>query len=276
MRNIINLLSIKKLKIIAVLTFICVTAISGCANTGGNNTVEPGNNTTNNSNGTYVYGAANVTSIKIMALESFPVQICVIADGYFLDGCTKINEVKTEKVGNTFNVNISTIRPKDAICTQALVNFTQTIPLEVVGLKAGNYTVNVNGVADSFKLEVDNVLNGTSGSVPSRQQVAGEADNGKTINLKVGDTFYLMLPENPSTGFGWVLNASQGLALIDKNYHQQPSGGKGQPLVGAGGVHLWEIKANSAGSQQVNGIYKRSFENETGKENKFTLNVEVS
>jgi inhibitor of cysteine peptidase len=45
--------------------------------------------------------------------------------------------------------------------------------------------------------------------------------------------------------------------------------------VGAGGVHLWEIKAVSKGSQQVTGIYKRPWEKLTGEEEKFTLNVEV-
>ena len=48
-----------------------------------------------------------------------------------------------------------------------------------------------------------------------------------------------------------------------------------QPLVGAGGVHLWEIKALAEGSQQVKGIYKRPWENITGTEENFTLNVEV-
>jgi inhibitor of cysteine peptidase len=278
MRKIINLLSIKKIKIVAVLTLLCIVSISGCAHTGGNNTTEPVNNTTDNSNGTYVYSTANVEKIDIMILESFPVQIQVVAEGYLPDGCTEISEVKTEKVGNAFNINISTIRPKDAVCTQALVNFTQIIPLEVQGLKAGNYTVNVNGVKGSFNLAVDNMLNGTPNSMPPRQQVVTEANNGKSINLKVGDSFYLRLPENPSTGYSWVLNTSQGLGgNLTGNYSsEQPSEGVNQPLVGAGGVRIWEIKANSTGSQQVNGIYKRSFENETGEEKKFTLKVEVS
>jgi inhibitor of cysteine peptidase len=278
MRKIINLLSIKKIKIVAVLTLVCMVAISGCTNTGGNNTTEPVNNTTNDGNETYVYGIANVTNIDIMILESFPVQINVIAEGYLPDGCTEINDVKTEKVGNTFNVNISTIRPKDAICIQALVNFTQTIPLEVMGLKAGNYTVNVNGVTDSFELGVDNVLNETPGGMPPRQQVVTESNNGKSINLKVGDSFYLRLPENPSTGYSWVLNVSQGLGgnLTGNYFSEQLPEEVKQPLVGAGGVRIWQIKANSAGSQQVTGIYKRPFENETGEEKKFTLNVEVA
>lgn len=277
MREIINLLSIKKVKIVGVLALLCMVAVSGCANPGGNNT-EPGNNSTNNNNETYVYGVANVTSIDVMTLESFPVQISVIAEGYLPDGCTEIHEVKIEKVGNIFNINISTIRPKDAVCTQALESFTETIPLDVQGLKAGNYTVNVNGVTDSFKLDVDNVLKGTPNGMPPRQQVLTEVDSGKSINLKVGDFFYLRLSENPSTGYSWVLNTSSGLGgNLTGNYSSpQPSGGMEQPLVGAGGVRIWKIEANSTGSQQVTGIYKRPFENETGEEKKFTLNVEVT
>jgi inhibitor of cysteine peptidase len=45
--------------------------------------------------------------------------------------------------------------------------------------------------------------------------------------------------------------------------------------VGAGGVRLWEIKTVAKGSQQVTGVYKRPWENETAEEETFTLNVEV-
>jgi inhibitor of cysteine peptidase len=42
------------------------------------------------------------------------------------------------------------------VCTQALVPFEETIPLDVEGLLAGEYTVNVNGVMATFTLDVDN------------------------------------------------------------------------------------------------------------------------
>jgi inhibitor of cysteine peptidase len=59
-------------------------------------------------------------------------------------------------------VQINTIRPKDALCTQALVPFTKVVPLEVYGLEKGLYIVDVNGKTASFELSVDNIfLNNT-------------------------------------------------------------------------------------------------------------------
>ncbi len=277
----------KYTKITTVLLTIFVIILSGCIGEEQNKT-ESGNITndsqgiteTNNSHGTtggdYIYGTAKVESIQIATLESFPVQIQVIAKGYLPDGCTEIDEIKNESKENVFNINISTKRPKDALCTQATKNFTETIPLEVRGLKAGNYTVNVNGVTESFELPVDNVPQEASNTSSLKQQVITEADNGTSISLENGSTFYLKLKENPTTGYSWELNLSQGLNNISGEYYppEQPEGIK-EPLVGAGGVHLWEIKAVSKGNQQVTGMYKRSWEKLTGEEEKFILNVKV-
>jgi inhibitor of cysteine peptidase len=276
-----------KYTIITVIFTVFIVILSGCLDEE-QKEAEPENTTndsqgiteTNHSQGTdggdYIYGTANVESIQIMVLESFPAQIQVIAKGYLPDGCTEIDEIKKEREGNTFNISISTKRPKDAVCTQAIESFTETIPLEVQGLKAGNYTVNVNGVTGSFELAVDNILEENSGSMPSKQQVITEAENGTNISLENGSTFILRLKENPTTGYSWELNLSQGLNNISGKYYppEQPEGIK-KPLVGAGGVHVWEIKAVAEGSQQVTGIYKRSWEKVTGQEENFTLNVEV-
>jgi len=277
----------KYTKVTTFLLMAFVIILSGCVGNGQKeNESENATNDsqgiigTNSSHGTtggdYIYGTAKVESIQIVTLESFPVQIQVIAKGYLPDGCTEINEIKNESEGNAFNITISTKRPKDAFCTQAIKSFTETIPLEVQGLKAGNYTVNVNGVTGSFELPVDNVPEETSGSMSPKQQVITEADNGTSISLENGSTFFLRLKENPTTGYSWELNLSQGLNNISGEYYppEQPEGIK-QPLVGAGGVHLWEIKAVSKGSQQVTGIYKRPWENVTGEEENFILNVEV-
>jgi inhibitor of cysteine peptidase len=112
--------------------------------------------------------------------------------------------------------------------------------------------------------------------LPARQQIVTEADKGKTIDLENGKTFFLKLKESPTTGYSWKLNLSQGLKNISGEYYpaKQPEGVE-HPLVGAGGVHLWEIKAIAKGSQQVTGVYKRPWENETSEDETFTLNVEV-
>jgi inhibitor of cysteine peptidase len=103
-----------------------------------------------------------------------------------------------------------------------------------------------------------------------------EADNGNTIYVKEGQTFILKLNENPSTGYSWELSLSKGLGLLsDKYYSPESSKNSGKLVIGASGYHSWEIKAVDKGSQQVNGIYKRSWESETGEEQTFKLNVVV-
>ena len=104
-----------------------------------------------------VEGLAPVENIAILILESFPVQINVVARGNLPDGCTTINEVIQERDGSTFRVTITTIRPVGMVCTEALVPFEKVIALEVYGLPAGVYTVDVNGVTGTFELAVDNV-----------------------------------------------------------------------------------------------------------------------
>ncbi|TAH63396.1 MAG: hypothetical protein EWM52_07885, partial [Methanosarcina mazei] len=85
------------------------------------------------------------------------------------------------------------------------------------------------------------------------------------------------LKDNPSTGYLWELNLSQGLNLTDINgtFYSPDSQEDTPPLVGAGGVREWEIKADSEGAQQVTAVYKRPWENETGTEDRFILNVDV-
>jgi inhibitor of cysteine peptidase len=90
-------------------------------------------------------------------MESFPVQVSVEVTGYLPDGCTNIDNVNTTKDGDTFYVEIGTIRPRDALCTQALVPFTKSVPLDVYGLEKGIYNVDVNGKTASFELSVDNI-----------------------------------------------------------------------------------------------------------------------
>jgi len=101
-------------------------------------------------------GLASVDEIDILILEIFPVQINVIANGNLPDPCTEISEVLQEKEGNTFFITIKTYR-SPGFCIQVLAPFKESIPLEVYGLPAGTYTVDVNGVQATFDLEVDNI-----------------------------------------------------------------------------------------------------------------------
>ncbi len=115
--------------------------------------------------GGVVIGTAHIEEMGLLMLESFPVQVNVHVTGWLGDGCTTLDQVAQARTGNIFTVRITTARPTDLICTQQLVGFEKTIALEVAGLPAGTYTVDVNGVTDTFTLAVDNVLRLHSSSV---------------------------------------------------------------------------------------------------------------
>ncbi len=109
-----------------------------------------------------VIGTAKVDSVDILKMESFPVQINVIAKGNLPDGCTKIGDAKQTFDGKSdFSIRLETKKPIDGTCTQALVPFEKTINLSgATGLKKGTYTVDVNGVKKSFTLDMDNFITG--------------------------------------------------------------------------------------------------------------------
>ena len=100
---------------------------------------------------------AQVDSIEFLMLESFPVQVTVMARGNLPGSCIAIDQITQERQGNTFKVTITT-RLFGQLCTGMEVPFEEAIALEVRGLPAGTYTVDVNGVTGSFTLDVDNVL----------------------------------------------------------------------------------------------------------------------
>lgn len=107
----------------------------------------------------YVRGTAVVEDVEVLIMESFPVQASVLTSGYLPDGCTVLAEDNTviTRDGNAFNVILETKRPKDALCTEAIVPYEVSIPLDVYGLDKGVYTVDVNGIEGTFELTVDNI-----------------------------------------------------------------------------------------------------------------------
>ncbi len=108
-----------------------------------------------------VIGEAKVESIDVVQLESFPVQVNVIAKGYLPDGCTTLGDAKQSYTPGKFKIVLESKKPLDAeACTQSIENFEKTISLNgVVGLQKGTYSVDVNGVMGAFTLSMDNFIN---------------------------------------------------------------------------------------------------------------------
>ncbi len=102
--------------------------------------------------------SAFVDEIEMMIIETFPVQVNVIAKGYFHDDCTKIDQITEERRGNTISLKMITVRQTDKVCSQDIKPFEEIIPLNVAGFPADIYTVNVNNKSAIFELGVDNII----------------------------------------------------------------------------------------------------------------------
>jgi len=106
--------------------------------------------------------AAPIDSLRIETLETFPVQQILVVSGTLPNGCTYLNTPTQLRDGNVFYVSLDT-RIEGEICTEALVPFEERIALQVTGLPAGVYVVNINGREISFELEGDNTLDFNAG-----------------------------------------------------------------------------------------------------------------
>ena len=100
-----------------------------------------------------ITGLADVQSVQIQILESYPVQVNAIARGQLPDsGCTTITGASQTRSGNTFTVRLTTKTDPRALCALMLTPFQYTISLDVSSLLPARYIVNVNGVEESFEL----------------------------------------------------------------------------------------------------------------------------
>jgi hypothetical protein len=135
---------------------------------------------------------AQIDEVEILILESFPVQVNVIVRGNLPNGCATIGDIVQERSGQEFRVTITAVQPADVMCADVLVPFEETISLDVVGLKAGTYTVNVNGIVRSFELAVDNVL-------PTESAPPAELKGGILATFEVAGEQFRVWVTNPQT-----------------------------------------------------------------------------
>jgi hypothetical protein len=100
---------------------------------------------------------AMVEEVSILILESWPVQIRVLASGYLSDAVTEIGDVQTTVDGDTILIRIYTTRDPEAMGAQVLTPFELSIPLDYaeLGLEPGTYTVDVNGVQETLVLDAN-------------------------------------------------------------------------------------------------------------------------
>jgi inhibitor of cysteine peptidase len=114
----------------------------------------------------YVEGPpAYVESIDIRIMESFPVQVSVVAKGDLPNPCTRIGRIDVARtIYGDFQITINTLKfssDSGACAAEVVVPFEENIPLDVTGHRAGIYRVTFNNpdgstTSASFELQQDN------------------------------------------------------------------------------------------------------------------------
>lgn len=103
----------------------------------------------------YAYDKAPVQTVQVQRDTLSGAEIVVT--GELSDGCTEIHEANVERQGSTFQVELTTRRPVGQACTEVLVPYAETIPLDDQNLAPGEYTVIVNDVNESFNVDENEV-----------------------------------------------------------------------------------------------------------------------
>ncbi len=92
-----------------------------------------------------------IKKIEVLLAESDPVQVTILVVGYLSDSCTAHHETHHEQEGNTITIQMTTIRPADAVCA-AIVTEHQA-QFAIGTLPAGDYKVIVNDVEQEFRVD---------------------------------------------------------------------------------------------------------------------------
>jgi predicted secreted protein len=117
---------------------------------------------------------------------------------------------------------------------------------------------------------MQNTLNTTSHDDISNDviQCYGIKENNTSVTAQKNSLFMIILEENPTTGYQWNVSHTDGLNITADSYIPSNPG-----LPGAGGVHVWSVKATGDGDQAFNAAYERTWENTTT--GNYLLNVQV-
>lgn len=102
-------------------------------------------------------GPAPVEAVDIFQVDTFPVVASVVARGHFPNECMTIDQISQDRRGGTIFVAIDSVHSGDSACPEKRVAFEEAVELDLVGLPAGIYVVDVNGLQGTFKLQRDNI-----------------------------------------------------------------------------------------------------------------------
>jgi inhibitor of cysteine peptidase len=85
----------------------------------------------------------------------------------------------------------------------------------------------------------------------------GFTDASKVIDVRIGETFTIVLDSNPTTGYSWQLKSKPAPSIVFVGSAYRTN----QPVLpGTGGREIWTFKAVTAGDAGISLQYVRPFD----------------
>jgi inhibitor of cysteine peptidase len=83
-----------------------------------------------------------------------------------------------------------------------------------------------------------------------------EADDGREIEVSIGETMELALPETSGTGYRWAFTSrGESILALEKEYSAADA-----TAPGSGRMRCWRLKAIAPGNAMLKLDYSRSWE----------------
>ncbi len=100
-----------------------------------------------------------------------------------------------------------------------------------------------------------------------------QADNGKTVEVRQGDTIAVQLAENPTTGFRWAIDKLDQKIAKPQNDSYSPASGGG---VGGGGMRTFTLLAAATGTTPLELKLWREWEGNASITQRFAVNLHIT
>jgi inhibitor of cysteine peptidase len=98
-----------------------------------------------------------------------------------------------------------------------------------------------------------------------------KSDTGTTIEVQVGDSVEVRLPENPTTGYRWQAYDIDQSILAQKDVQYEPGG----PAIGEGGTRIFRFDVVGPGQSQLQAKLLREWQGDSSIIDRFAAAVKA-
>lgn len=85
-------------------------------------------------------------------------------------------------------------------------------------------------------------------------------DNGRKVDLAVGQELVVRLASNRTTGYAWTITDSANAVLAQQGKPDYVTDATLERKIGVGGTEIWRLKAVKTGQQTLRFEYRRPWE----------------